>query len=100
MHCPAEIADILLCILQTGVMRIRTFAWQGRTELCAIESDHIHNIPSLIMNYSLEKLFYYWDIERPEYIRRVATEHSDGWDALWRRLGQEIEVIGVLTTPR
>ncbi|MBV8128821.1 MAG: hypothetical protein JO114_14330 [Planctomycetaceae bacterium] len=100
MHCPAEIATILLCILQTGLMRIRTLAWQGRAELCAIESDHIHNIPNLIMNYSPEKLFYYWDIERPEYIRQVSTEHSDGWDALWRRLGQEIEVIGVLTTPR
>ena len=100
MHFPTEIANILLCILQTGLMRIRTLAWQGRAELCAIESDHIHNIPNLIMNYSPEKLFYYWDIERPEYIRQVSTEHSDGWDALWRRLGHEIEVIGVLTTPR
>ncbi len=100
MHCPNEIADILLCILQTGVMRIRTLAWQGRAGLCAIESDHIHNIPNLIMNYSPEKLFYYWDIERPEYIRQVTTEHLDGWDPMWRRLGQEIEVIAVVTTPR
>jgi len=100
MQCPAEIANILLCILQTGLMRIRTLAWQGCTELCAIESDHIHNIPNLIMNSSPEKLFYYWDIARPEYIRQVAAEHSDGWDELWRRLGQEIEMIEVLTTPR
>jgi len=100
MHCPAEIADILLSILQTGIVRIRALAWQGRTDLCAIESDHIHNIPNLIMNYSPEKLFYYWDIERPDYIRQVATEPSDGWDALWRRLGQEIEINGVVTTPR
>ena len=100
MHCPAAIANILLCILQTGLLRIRTLAWQGRTELCAIESDHIHNIPNLIIDYSPEKLSYYWDIERPEYIRQVSTEHSDSWDALWRRLGQEIEVIEALTTPR
>ncbi len=52
------------------------------------------------MNYSPEKLFYYWDIERPEYIRQVATENLDGWDPMWRRLGQEIEVIGVVTSPR
>lgn len=52
------------------------------------------------MNYSPEKLFYYWDIERPEYIRQISTEHSDGWVAVWQRLGQEIEVIGVLTAPR
>jgi len=100
MHCPAEIANVLLCILQTGLLRIRTLAWQGRTELCAIESDHIHNIPNLIMNYTLEKLLYYWDIERPEYIRQAATEHLDGWDPLWRRLGQEIEVVGAVATPR
>src|SRR5271166_3827485 len=100
MHCPTEIDNILLCILQTGIMRIRTLAWQGRIEFCAIESDHIHNIPNLIMNYSHEKLIYYWDIERPEYVRQVSTEHSDDWVALWQRLGQEIEAIGVLTPPR
>ena len=63
MHCPSEIAVILLSILQTGLVRIRTFAWQGRTELCAIESNHVHNLQNLITNYSPEKLFYYWDID-------------------------------------
>jgi hypothetical protein len=100
LHCPAEIADVLLSILQTGLMRIRTFAWQGRAGLCAIESDHVHNIPNLITHYSPEKLSYYWDVERPEYIRQVSTEHLDGWVALWQRLGQEIEATQVLTTPR
>jgi len=100
MHCPAEIADVLLSILQTGLVRIRTFAWQGRAELCAIESDHIHNIPNLISNYSPEKLSYYWEVERPEYLRQVSTEDLDGWDALWRRLGHEIESTQLLATPR
>ncbi len=97
MHCPSEIAEILLSILQTGLVRIRTFAWQGRTELCAIESNHVHNLQNLITNYSPEKLFYYWDIERPEYIRQVSAEHQDESVALWQRLGQELEAIGVLT---
>ncbi len=100
MPCPAEIAEILLCILQTGLLRIRSLAWQECTELCAIEADHIHNLPSLIMNYSPEKLLYYWDIERSEYLRQVSAEHSDGWAALWQRLGHEIEAMGALSAPR
>ena len=100
MRCPSELADILLDILQTGILRIRTFAWQGRSEVCAIESDHIHNIPNLIMNYSSERLCYYWDTERAEYTRQVSGEDLDAWIALWQRLGQKIEAIGALTTQR
>ena len=52
------------------------------------------------MNYSPEKLCYYWDIERAEYIRQVSAEDLDAWIALWQRLGQKIEAIGALTAQR
>ncbi|MGC1720755.1 MAG: hypothetical protein WA746_17385 [Isosphaeraceae bacterium] len=51
MHCPAEIAEVILPILQYGLIRVRAFAWQGQAELCAVEADHIHNLPDLLADY-------------------------------------------------
>ena len=64
MNCPPEIADMLLEILRTGLLRIRPHAWPGEAELCAIEADHIHNLPDLLADYLRDKLVYYWDVER------------------------------------
>ena len=49
MHCPAEIADILLCILQTGVMRIRTFAWQGRYRALSKDYEHTPEVSEALI---------------------------------------------------
>ena len=53
-----------------GCFRVRALAWQGQAELCGVESDHIHNLPDLLADYTPEKLHYYWNVERPEYIRQ------------------------------
>ena len=97
MHCPAEIADIVLSILQTGLLRIRALAWNGQADRCGIETDHIHNLPDLLADYSPEKLSYYWNVERPEYIRQIAGDQLKGWERLWQRLGDQIDSAHALT---
>lgn len=86
MSCPSEVADILLAILTMGLMRVRALAWDGRSALCAIEADHIHNLPELLRNYSQELLLYYWDVERPSYVQQVPEDHLAGWEPLWEKL--------------
>jgi hypothetical protein len=91
MLCPTEIAEVVLPILQNGLLRLRASAWQGETDLCRVESDHIHNLPDLLADYHPEKLQYYWSVERPEYVRHVGADRLDGWEELWRRLGERID---------
>jgi hypothetical protein len=90
MQCPIEIAEVILPLLQNGLLRIRALAWQGHAELCGVESDHIHNLPDLLGDYSPEKLHYYWNVERPEYIRQMEVNPQDGWEQLWQRLADRM----------
>jgi hypothetical protein len=59
MPCPTEIAEILVKLLTTGLLRIRVLGWSGDAEGCAIESDHIHNVPDRLVHYSPERFDYY-----------------------------------------
>jgi hypothetical protein len=68
-------------------------AWEGNTEQCAIESDHIHNLPDLIADYSSDKVAYYWNVERPEYIKQVPEDRLAGWEPLWRQLCERVEAL-------
>jgi hypothetical protein len=94
MRCPDEIAETLLSILQIGILRIRSLAWQGEADLCGVESDHIHNLPDLIADYTPAKLSHYLDIERPEYLRLIQDDLSSEWEPLWHQLERHVEVIG------
>ena len=94
MRCPDEIAETLLSILRIGISRIRLLAWTGETELCGVESDHIHNLPDVIADYTPEKLSHYWDIERPEYVRLIQDDLSVEWEPLWHQLERHVEAIG------
>ena len=91
MNCPNEVADILLRILQTGVVYARAAAWSGDAEKCALEADHVHNLPALVREYSVKKLNYYWKGERPSYITRMGGQPIY-FEALWAELGVQIEL--------
>jgi len=91
MRCPDEIAEAIFSILQYGLIRVRSFAWQGLAELCALEADHIHNLPGLLADYTPQKLYYYWNAERPDYVRKVGVDQAVGFEELWQYLGDRIE---------
>lgn len=86
MNCPPEIAEILAEILRTGLLRIRAFGWSKDAARCAIEADHLHNLPSLLTDYSEDRLRYYWDAERGSYLDRSEVDLAAQFEPLWQRL--------------
>ena len=90
MSCPAEIAEIIAEIIQTGLLRIRSLGWSGDAGRCAIEADHIHNLPGLLTNYSPDLLKYYWEVERPSYLGQTPSDVAC-YERLWSRLSPHAE---------
>jgi hypothetical protein len=86
MSCPPEIAEIILKILRTGLLRIRSLAWSGQADRCAVEADHVHNLPDLLSDFSHEMLSYYWDVERPSYLAQIPEADLASWEGLWEEL--------------
>jgi hypothetical protein len=77
--------DALLSILREGLLRIRARGWDGDAEQCAIETDHLHNVPELIRTLKPELLRYYYEIERPAYLSRVKT--AQFFEPHWNQIG-------------
>src|SRR5262245_42832810 len=86
MKCPGEIADVLLEIMTRGLLAIRAAGWQNNSKRCAIESDHLHNLPALIASYSADRLAYYWEAERISFMRQSTANELTAFEPLWIRL--------------
>jgi hypothetical protein len=71
MNIPPTIEASLLSILKFGLLNIRYHAERKNAERCAIEADHLHNIPGLLQNFSVDLMRFYIDIEMPQYIREI-----------------------------
>src|SRR5258708_6746889 len=91
MPCPPEIASILLNMLRFGLLLIRETAWDGNSKRCFIESDHLHNIPSLLQDYSPDRLLYYWEAERVDYIKLSPPEAITFWQENWNNLSAHVD---------
>src|SRR5688572_20545003 len=68
-------------LLAWGLLAIRDDAYGGRIALCRIESDHLHNIPSLLEEPNEQRHLYYIVQERGLYLERLkelgATEYLE-----------------------
>ncbi len=62
---------IYIEILGFALPQIRNAAQAGLVEYCAVEADHIHNLPSLIGESNELRHAYYLDAEREWYLERV-----------------------------
>jgi len=62
---------IYVQILQHGLLRIRDSAALGHLQYCAAESEHLHNIPSLIGESNEHRHVYYFSQERAHYLEHV-----------------------------
>jgi hypothetical protein len=89
MKCPPDVAEVLAEILYWALLRIRGSGFAGDARRCALEADHVHNLPGLIQNYSPDLLLYYWKLERPSFVRQV--EESRVFDEPWIRLEVLVE---------
>ncbi len=88
MNCPPEITKILLQIIQLGILAARIGGWENNGERAALEADHIHNLPALLLNFPSEMLDFYWKKERLWYIEahsKLGYERT-GFEDLWIRL--------------
>jgi len=83
-----------LDLLHHGLVMVRNFAHGGQLELCRIEADHLHNIPTLLGETNEHRHVYYILQERglylerlrelgaAEYLRQVSIWYSESWRVL------------------
>jgi hypothetical protein len=86
MKCPDPVADILLEILRVGLLRIRSLGWMANPGRCAVEADHLHNLPSLLLHYSSEALKHYWEGDRLAFQSKSSPDDLESFAHLWDRL--------------
>ena len=86
MQCPVELSNILAEIIRIGVLRTRHFADNGYVARCVIEADHIHNLPSLLQDYSLALLLFYWQTERSMFMEQNTGDELGQFKPVWARL--------------
>jgi len=86
---------IYVQILHHGLLRIRDSAALGHIQYCAIESEHLHNIPSLIGETNEERHLYYFSQERTHYIEHV-DRSLPGLDFTFRRYVELWARLGIL----
>lgn len=95
MNCPADIAEIVLEILDRGVLRIRSFAGIEESKKCVIEADHVHNLPALLADYRADRLRYYWDRERHAFMKQVPENERRDLMPLWDKLAVLMDQHGI-----
>jgi hypothetical protein len=93
MNCPVEIAAILTDIITIGLLHIRTLGWSGNSQRCAIEADHIHNLPYLLINFAPQRLVYYWEAERASFVNQTPRSDLAVLEPLWQRLSPHVEAL-------
>jgi hypothetical protein len=95
MRCPPDIADVIAELLYRGVIRARGFAHPGHEKRCFLEADHVHNLPHIINDFKIERLQYYWDIERPLFMKCVPASETQDLAPLWDQLGELMKSHGI-----
>ncbi|HZL90562.1 MAG TPA: hypothetical protein VFB96_19500 [Pirellulaceae bacterium] len=86
--------SIYVQILHHGLLRIRDSAALGHLEYCAVESEHLHNVPSLIGETNEERHLYYFSHERAHYLKHVDRSIPGldftlrRYEELWLRLSE------------
>jgi hypothetical protein len=97
MTCPPDVARVILQILRVAVLRIRAVGWRGDGPRCAAEADHVHNLPALLLDYSDELLWFYWQVERPSFMERCSPADLKGYEPLWAELAELVSARSGVT---
>jgi hypothetical protein len=78
---PMSREQAYLILLGHGLVMIRNAGYAGEIDLCRIEADHLHNIPSLLHDTNQSRHEYYIEHERGLYLDRLrgmgATEYLE-----------------------
>ena len=63
----SELGRLYVLLLQSGLAAIRNAALIGDLEHCRFESEHLHEIPSLINEPNINPYFFYANVIRQRY---------------------------------
>lgn len=91
MNLPTDIQDILLTIIETGVIRIRAFLLNDKVAAYITEADHIHNLPTLVKDFKLELLAYYLNTEVPIYVEKSDCKIPESMYLHWQKLADFVK---------
>lgn len=86
---PADVREALAQILEIACLSIRVAARKGDAKYCAIEADHIHNLPELLRKFDAAKLKYYLTVTRPSYVEALSKLPGttvEPYQPYWRQL--------------
>jgi len=81
-----EIRNALAGILAEALILIRNAGWRGEAARCAIEADHVHNLPPILRQDGInrELVVFYWNVERPAYVSQLARAGMPAADSCAR----------------
>ncbi len=68
-ECPEPLRRAFLSLLTWTLLHIRNEP--GDTPLCLALADHMHNVPELLADFHPDLLRYYWEVERPCFLRAM-----------------------------
>ncbi len=90
MNCPEHVSQAILEIIETACLSIRVAGWHNDARYCAIEANHIHNLPGLLLRFNVAGLDYYLEATREDYIEQLKEMESYepplGYEEQWRVL--------------
>lgn len=83
---------VYLQILKFGLVALRNASFRGDVDYWKVESEHLHNIPSLIGESNESRHDYYFSKERTMYLSRVKRDDPEinfavqRYEELWPEL--------------
>ena len=79
--------EVLLEILQRGILNARLAARHGNAEQAWLECDHIHNLISAVQSNDERWFNQYWSVERPVYTDACKNlQFKSAFFGLWAEL--------------
>ncbi len=68
-ECPRPLRQAFLDLLTWTLLHIRNEPGDARLSLAL--ADHVHNVPALLAGFRPDLLRYYWEVERPCFLRAL-----------------------------
>src|SRR5262249_16432272 len=101
---PMNREQAYLNLLHHGLVMIRNSASAGQIDLCRVEADHLHNIPSLLHETNEHRHLYYIEEERGLYLDRLkdtaTTEYLDTAELLYSEPWRVLAGVAGMRLPR
>jgi hypothetical protein len=90
-------------LLHFGLVLLRNYSHSGRVDLCRVEADHLHELPTLVGEPNEGRHLHYLVATRPhyldslrrlgasDYLEQVGIWYAEPWRALTSVAGRQLE---------